>query len=426
VVDDAGAGDSTEIPAEVETLRAVELREHARPEARKPVDLQRLNFSELRELADVAVRRDHEVPRGIGELVEDHERFTPPVDDEAALIVAFCRAAEDAAVLLVGLLDVLEAPRRPQRFGHGAEVRASTVREQPRKMPVRAALAVVPVVLVAGVSSASAQQTVPTCLEERATILGTPGNDALAGTPGQDVIVSLQGNDTVDGGLGDDLICAGDGDDVVLGNNGDDGLVGGLGNDRLDGGAGEFNIAVYLEAPGPVAVDLAASAASGASGADSLANITAVLGSRNADTLKGGSRSDVLAGLGGNDVLVGRAGDDLLSGFAGNDQLTGGGGQDLADYSTSLRSARVNLSTGRAFGEGRDRLREVEGVIGGPRGDTLIGDRQRNLLVGGAGSDTLEGRAGRDSLVGGAGRDTVDGGAGRDRCRTAEIKRRCP
>jgi Ca2+-binding RTX toxin-like protein len=149
-----------------------------------------------------------------------------------------------------------------------------------------AVLAVVPAVLVAGVSAAAGQQAVPNCLEQRATIVGTAGNDTLGGTSGQDVIDGLQGNDTIDGGLGDDPICAGDGDDVVLGNNGSDGLVGGLGNDRLDGGVGEVNVAVYFEAPGAVAVDLAAGSVTGASGNDSLVNINAVVGSRRADTLK--------------------------------------------------------------------------------------------------------------------------------------------
>src|SRR5215211_6980429 len=270
----------------------------------------------------------------------------------------------------------------------------------------RAFLAVVLAVLVAGVSNAAGQQPAATCLDTRATIVGTPGNDSLVGTGGQDVIDAMQGNDTVDGGLGDDLICAGDGDDVVLGNDGADGLVGGLGNDRLDGGAGELNIAVYFEAPGAVAVDLTAGSVTGASGSDSLVNINAVVGSRRADTLKGGT--------------------GLLSGSGGDDRLTGGAGVDIADYSSLRGRVRVNLTTGRAFGEGRDRLREVEGVVGGVRGDKLIGDRQRNLLFGADGNDTIEGRAGRDDLNGGRGRDRLNGGAGRDRCRAGEFMERCP
>jgi Ca2+-binding RTX toxin-like protein len=144
-----------------------------------------------------------------------------------------------------------------------------------------------PAVLVAGVANAASQQPAISCLGERGTIVGTPGNDTLAGTAGRDVIVGLQGNDTIDGGVGGDVICAGDGDDVLLGSDGIDSLVGGLGNDRLDGGGGEINAAIYVEAPGAVTVDLAAGSATGASGTDTLANINTVLGSRRADTIKG-------------------------------------------------------------------------------------------------------------------------------------------
>jgi Ca2+-binding RTX toxin-like protein len=115
-----------------------------------------------------------------------------------------------------------------------------------------------------------------------------------------------------------------------------------------------------------------------------------------------------------------------FAGLAGDDRLAGGGGVDLADYSGSRQRIRVNLTTGRAFGAGRDRLREIEGAIGGLRADTLIGDRQRNLFFGDEGNDSIEGRAGRDDLDGGRGRDRVNGGAGRDRCRSAEVKERCP
>jgi hypothetical protein len=49
--------------------------------------------------------------------------------------------------------------------------------------------------IAAGVSSAAGQQPAPTCLDARATIVGTPGNDTRVGTSGQDVIDALQGND---------------------------------------------------------------------------------------------------------------------------------------------------------------------------------------------------------------------------------------
>ena len=58
----------------------------------------------------------------VGELVQQHERVLAAVDDQALLVVAGGRIAEDAAGLLVGLLDVLEPPRRPELLGHGASL----------------------------------------------------------------------------------------------------------------------------------------------------------------------------------------------------------------------------------------------------------------------------------------------------------------
>ena len=121
------------------------------------------------------------------------------------------------------------------------------------------------------------------------------------------------------GSAENDVICGGDGDDTLLGNAGNDAFVGGLGNDRLDGGPGQVNGAVYIEAPGAVAVDLTSGAVAGASGNDVLASISTVLGSRRSDTLRGGPSSDFLIGLGGNDTLAGRGGVDILSPANGND-----------------------------------------------------------------------------------------------------------
>ena len=70
----------------------------------------------------MAARRDHEVPGRVRELVQERDRGVARV--HAQRLVGGERAcrldAEDAALLLVRLRDVLETPRRPQRLRHGA------------------------------------------------------------------------------------------------------------------------------------------------------------------------------------------------------------------------------------------------------------------------------------------------------------------
>ena len=64
------------------------------------VHLGRLVGSELPELADVAQRRDHQMARRVGELVEQHEGVVASVDDEAGLAeLVVASDAEHAPVL---------------------------------------------------------------------------------------------------------------------------------------------------------------------------------------------------------------------------------------------------------------------------------------------------------------------------------------
>ena len=72
---------------------------------------------------------------------------------------------------------------------------------------VIAALSVAAALFVGGANSTAAPA--PTCFGERATIVGTEGDDAIAGTRDDDVIVALGGNDLVSAHDGDDLVCAG-------------------------------------------------------------------------------------------------------------------------------------------------------------------------------------------------------------------------
>ncbi len=68
------------------------------------------------EVAGVPLRCDEQMARRVRELVHHDERGVPLVDEKLRL-----RVAEDAAVELVRVLDVLESPRCPQGLGHQSQ-----------------------------------------------------------------------------------------------------------------------------------------------------------------------------------------------------------------------------------------------------------------------------------------------------------------
>ena len=140
---------------------------------------------------------------------------------------------------------------------------------------------------VLATSSGAPADSAATCLGERATIVGTEGDDLIAGTSKDDVIVALAGNDVINAHGGDDLVCAGDGNDRIDAGDGFfDGIDGGAGDDWIDGGDAALTIAIYKDSPGPVVVDLSARTASG-DGTDTLANVNSVVGSDFDDVLTG-------------------------------------------------------------------------------------------------------------------------------------------
>ena len=114
MVDHACAGDAAEVPADVVALRRERLRQGAHAGCRQPVQLERFVLRQLRELAEVPVRSDHQVAGRVRVLVEQAEGVLAAVDDEAVGVGRLSRAAEDAAVLLVGAGDVLQPPRSPE------------------------------------------------------------------------------------------------------------------------------------------------------------------------------------------------------------------------------------------------------------------------------------------------------------------------
>jgi Ca2+-binding RTX toxin-like protein len=233
-------------------------------------------------------------------------------------------------------------------------------------------------VMIATAGAATKEEAEPPrCHGRQATIVGTEGNDVLRGTPGRDVIWGGGGDDVIYGSLGNDLICGGPGSDIIHG---------GRGNDIVDGGAGSDD-----QVNGDLGDD---------------------------KVLGGAGNGDEVAGDLGIDIVNGGPGnDDLVHGDYGYDRMSGGAGTgDIASFATAVAGGKgsgvwASLKAHRAYGDGHDRLFGFESIEGSAFRDTLIGDKQANVIDGGPGNDTL---------IGGGGHDTLEGGQGSDACKGAK------
>ncbi len=185
------------------------------------------------------------------------------------------------------------------------------------------------------------------CEGNNSTIIGTSRADVIIGTLGRDIFFTGAGDDIVNGAGGDDLICTGDGDDTGLGDTGADFIFGGNGMDALFGGTGN-------------------------------------------DFLSGGSDNDDLQGGQDNDALLGGSGDDKLRG--------GDGVADQAQYFSAPGPVTANLDLGKATGDGKDSLSEIERLVGSVFDDVLIGNAASNSFIGLEGNDTMDGAGGMDSV----------------------------
>ncbi|WP_395674650.1 calcium-binding protein [Inquilinus sp.] len=137
------------------------------------------------------------------------------------------------------------------------------------------------------------------------------------------------------------------------------------------------------------------------------------------DIIHGGGGIDLIDGGVGDDKLVGGNGDDVLTGGAGGDRFEGGSGIDTISYAGAAVAVVLNLLSGVGSGGANDSsgdsFVDMENVIGGLGGDTIIGSNVAgNVLNGGDGDDDLDGLAGNDTLIGGAGDDHLTGGSGAD------------
>ena len=120
VVGDAGAGRTTQIPAQVEALRAVRAAERVDARDGELVELERLGVRQLSQRPNVPERGRHEMAGGVRVLVQQHDRGGSAVHDERVRLrqLASALVAEDASRQLVRLGDVFETPRRPERLRH--------------------------------------------------------------------------------------------------------------------------------------------------------------------------------------------------------------------------------------------------------------------------------------------------------------------
>ena len=252
------------------------------------------------------------------------------------------------------------------------------------------------------------------CLGALVTITGTDGPDQIRGTSGPDAIYAGGGNDSIVGLNGGDRICGGPGDDVIGGGLRADRISGGPGNDTISGGTGSDHLF------GNDGIDWIRAGR----GNDALdggpGDGDQVFGDLGDDRARGGSGGDDLVSGGlGIDVVSGGPGDgDVVGGDFGFDRMLGGPGRhDVASFATAVPEkgglgVDASLRTGRATGDGEDRLFGFEDLEGSPFADVLSGNGGANVIDAGPGDD---------SVSGGGGADTIDGEQGSDRCRAPTV-----
>jgi Ca2+-binding RTX toxin-like protein len=134
----------------------------------------------------------------------------------------------------------------------------------------------------------------------------------------------------------------------------------------------------------------------------------------------GPGAGDEVAGDLGIDIVSGGAGnEDLVHGDYGWDRMSGGAGKgDIASFATDVAAGKgvgvwVSLAKHRALGDGHDKVFGFESIEGSAFRDTLIGNKQGNVVDGGPGDDRLIGGGGPDTLNGGQGSDGCEGAKGR-------------
>ena len=215
-------------------------------------------------------------------------------------------------------------------------------------------------------------------------------------------IDTFSGVNSVRGSAFDDIIGPDAGNNVFDGQAGNDTLQGGGGNDTLIGGDG-IDRALYIDATGPITVNMLAGTVSGAGvGNDTLSSVESIRGSAFADTY-------VATGYNGT-IPIGSLPSTFneFEGMAGNDVIVGF--NTTISYLNATGPVTVNSTSwvagqgasGTATGDasvGTDTFTGVQYIRGSSFADTMVGSN--NLT----GVEVFEGRGGNDFIDGGGGFD---------------------
>src|SRR5204862_2858171 len=112
-----------------------------------------------------------------------------------------------------------------------------------------------------------------------------------------------------------------------------------------------------------------------AGGADTLNDVTNVLGSAGDDAITGSNHGARLTGGAGGDTITGGSGKDVIDAGTGNNTVDGGKGADTITFASAASGVKVNLRINSATGTNTtDTLSHVENVRGPKFADTIIGD----------------------------------------------------
>ncbi|MCS3765091.1 VCBS domain-containing protein [Bradyrhizobium centrosematis] len=217
-------------------------------------------------------------------------------------------------------------------------------------------------------------------------------SDFLFGTPAAPIVGDGNANDLVGTANAE----------TISGLGGNDRLQGLGGSDLLDGGSG-FDRAIYTDATGGIAVNLAAGTASGPGvGTDTLVNIEGAVGSNFADTFNAAGfigDSGIPGAAVGLAEFEGRGGDDVITGsINASGEILG-----RVSYVSATAAVTVDIAAGTADGDasvGHDTFNAVNAIVGSVYADILLGSDNPNGTYeqydGRGGDDLIDGRGGYD------------------------------